>query len=65
MKETSKFTNLEKRKNEAVYQSLDIVKAIGKGGGVKVNGVIFPCLFKMELSSFALCCSYLVINHRV
>lgn len=42
-----------------------IVKAFGKssngvgGGGITVNGVILPCFFKLELSSFA----YLLINH--
>lgn len=47
-------TNLEKRKNKAVYKSYDIVKAFGKssfvGGGL------------MELSS-SVACSYFIINH--
>lgn len=36
MKEMSKFKYLENRKNEAIYQSSDIVKEFGKslGGGL-------------------------------
>lgn len=46
-------TNLEKRKNKAVYKSYDIVKAFGKSSFV--DGGL------MELSSVA--CSYSIINH--
>lgn len=38
----SKFTNIEKSKNGAVYQRLETVKAFGeisRGGGVTVNEV--------------------------
>lgn len=57
-----KFSYLGKRKNKAVYQSLDIVKALEKveKKGVTDNGVIFNCLFIMGLTSLA--CSYLAIK---
>lgn len=46
------FTYLVKWKNETVYQSYDILKPFGKSSE-GVNGVIFPCIFIMDLSSFA------------
>lgn len=57
MREVSKFTHLEKRKNEKVYISLEIVKTHKKSLKVRVvvvvvvvvhvivTAVIPPCLF--------------------
>lgn len=51
MKEMGKFTYEEKRKDEAVCQSKNILEALRKssrGRVVTVNEVIFPCFFITE-----------------